>query len=212
MNTDLLDRLAAARAYSQSRIQNASRNRNHADDDAAIQNARTILAGVYGPERSFTDYNGTALDKYNCIDIEWNRYRVAVRNQPNNFAIWRKDIRLRYETSNGYAGEWSKLQTVNPVPDIYVFTYTDGSAGTLLGWHIINIQKLIKLITDPFVLYKEIGRNNSGIMDQTTAFRVLDVSIYPQIVARSSMSDVTAIAPLPQILQDATDVYAPIVP
>lgn len=192
----LATKVAAAIKHGKS-IKNASRNRNAEDEQAAIVNARQILASIYGKETHFFDRNGTDLDKNNCIDMDWNGYRVAVRNQPNNFQNYRKDIRLRLETATGNPAEWYKLPKVNPGPDLYVFTYTDGSCGKLLGWHLINVRKLIRVITDPDVLYKEIRSNNTGTMDQTTSFRILDVSIYPQIVCRSSMPDITAIAPLP---------------
>ena len=177
-----------------------SNQRNSTDEKHSIKHARQILSSIYGEETHFFDRTGSDMDFNNCIDIFWKGFRVAVRDNNNGLTYW-NDIRIRAGTVNGERlSEVDKLLTANPLPDLYVFTYTEPVTYKLVGWNLINIRSLITLLSDPKAQYRLLQPRSGGYGE--TPFRIYNLLQHPQIVCASSFK-IKCSAQLPSFLQSA---------
>lgn len=178
-----------------------SHQRNAKDELHSINHARHILETIYGPESHYFNRTGSDLDYNNCIDIFWKGFRVAVRDNNNGLTYW-NDIRIRAGTVNGERlSEVEKLLTANPLPDLYVFTYTEPVTFRLVGWNLINVRNLITLLSDQKAEYTFFQPRSNGYGE--TPFRIYNLLQHPQIVCGSSFDKIKCSAQLPSFLQSA---------
>lgn len=175
-----------------------SYQRNALAESRSIDHARRILSTIYGEETHYFDRRGSDLDYNNCIDIFWKGFRVAVRDNNNGATYW-NDIRIRSGTINGeQRSEVDKLLTASPLPDIYVFTYTEQKTFRLMGWNLVNVRDLVAVLSDPTAEY-QLRQPRCSCYGETP-FRIYNLLKYPQIVCASSFVKIKCSAQIPSLL------------